>query len=85
MAPGVRILNCAGPGMALKSLPEAPEGSTKRPRRHAGGAFAEVLEQPTSNISELLEQATPEIRRSLNSQRCQDLWLNSAKGARTSG
>eukprot|EP00969_Alexandrium_andersonii_P214200 9458988-Alexandrium_andersonii.AAC.1 len=38
--PGIRLLKCAGPGMASKTLPEAPEGSTKWPGECAGGVFA---------------------------------------------
>eukprot|EP00969_Alexandrium_andersonii_P256311 11331221-Alexandrium_andersonii.AAC.1 len=53
--------NCAGPGTASESLPEAPEASTRRPGRHAGGVFAELLVQATPDIWKLLEQATPEI------------------------
>eukprot|EP00969_Alexandrium_andersonii_P026271 1146379-Alexandrium_andersonii.AAC.1 len=30
IAPGIRNLNCAGPGMASKSVPEAPEGGVRR-------------------------------------------------------
>eukprot|EP00969_Alexandrium_andersonii_P210028 9278129-Alexandrium_andersonii.AAC.1 len=44
MVPGARILNCAGPGMASKPLPKAPEGSMNWPGGRAGGAFAELLE-----------------------------------------
>eukprot|EP00969_Alexandrium_andersonii_P372133 15481064-Alexandrium_andersonii.AAC.1 len=33
IAPSVPSLNCAGPRAASKSLPEAPEGWTKRLRR----------------------------------------------------
>eukprot|EP00969_Alexandrium_andersonii_P257446 11381629-Alexandrium_andersonii.AAC.1 len=45
MAPGVRRLNCAGPGPASTSLPEALEGWTKRPGQSAGGVFALCLKQ----------------------------------------
>eukprot|EP00969_Alexandrium_andersonii_P144662 6397165-Alexandrium_andersonii.AAC.1 len=40
MAPGVRSLNCAGPGTASKSLPEVAQGWRKRPVGRARGAFA---------------------------------------------
>eukprot|EP00969_Alexandrium_andersonii_P250328 11063064-Alexandrium_andersonii.AAC.1 len=50
MAPGVRSLNCTGPGRASRSLSEAPEGLAKRPCGRAGGAFEELLEQPTPKL-----------------------------------
>eukprot|EP00969_Alexandrium_andersonii_P353087 15439092-Alexandrium_andersonii.AAC.1 len=57
MASGVRSFICAGPGTTSESLPEAPEGWTKRPCGRTGGASAE-----------LLEQRSPKIRSCLNIQ-----------------
>eukprot|EP00969_Alexandrium_andersonii_P047582 2087953-Alexandrium_andersonii.AAC.1 len=52
MAPGVRSLNCVGPGTASESLPAAPKGGLC-----TGGAFAELLEQQTPKVWKLLEHA----------------------------
>eukprot|EP00969_Alexandrium_andersonii_P178402 7888182-Alexandrium_andersonii.AAC.1 len=54
MSPGIRRLNCAGPGMTSKSLPEALGGLTKRPGGRTGGAFAELLEPPTLKVQSCL-------------------------------
>eukprot|EP00969_Alexandrium_andersonii_P291222 12873744-Alexandrium_andersonii.AAC.1 len=50
MALDVRTLNCAGPGTASTSPPEAPEPGGHAGGGHAGGALAEFLDQPTPKL-----------------------------------
>eukprot|EP00969_Alexandrium_andersonii_P099456 4388348-Alexandrium_andersonii.AAC.1 len=68
MVPGARILKCAGPGLASKPPTKAPEGSTKRPGGRAGGAFAELLEQPSPEFRSCLNSQLRRFRSCLNKQ-----------------